>query len=98
MDFFELFMQLELQYAAETSALHPPHTYVPWVVVDEKPLYEDYEKFVTHVCKAYKGTAVPDACKALPFETIAKEKANPDGRVCYAEEKTTQQQKVENPL
>lgn len=33
-------MQLELQYAAETNNLQPPHKYVPWVVVDGQPIYE----------------------------------------------------------
>ncbi|KAK8696034.1 hypothetical protein V6N13_001173 [Hibiscus sabdariffa] len=51
--------KLDLQYAAETNALEPPHTYVPWVVVDGQPLYEDYENYLSYVCKAYKGAAVP---------------------------------------
>uniref|UniRef100_A0A1J3F8F9 Gamma-interferon-inducible lysosomal thiol reductase n=1 Tax=Noccaea caerulescens TaxID=107243 RepID=A0A1J3F8F9_NOCCA len=54
--------KLELQYAAETSALQPPHKYVPWVVVDGQPLYEDYENFISYICKAYKGNKAPSAC------------------------------------
>uniref|UniRef100_A0A9I9DM23 Gamma-interferon-inducible lysosomal thiol reductase n=1 Tax=Cucumis melo TaxID=3656 RepID=A0A9I9DM23_CUCME len=62
--------ELELQYAAETNNLQPPHKYVPWVVVDGQPLYEDYENFVSYICAAYKGSAVPTACRAKSFSGI----------------------------
>ncbi|XP_068668095.1 gamma-interferon-responsive lysosomal thiol protein-like [Aristolochia californica] len=75
--------KLELLYAAETSALEPPHTYVPWVVVDGRPLYEDYENFETYICKAYKGP-LPEACKALPILTTAQKKPHRLAHVCYA--------------
>ncbi|XVE58982.1 hypothetical protein DITRI_Ditri05aG0007400 [Diplodiscus trichospermus] len=75
--------KLELQYAAETNALEPPHTYVPWVVVDDQPLYEDYENFISYVCNAYKGAAVPKACNGLSFNHIyEKKRMHP---VCYKE-------------
>ncbi|XP_024974325.1 gamma-interferon-inducible lysosomal thiol reductase-like [Cynara cardunculus var. scolymus] len=54
--------QLELQYAAETNALQPPKKYVPWVVVDGKPLYDDYVYIITNICRAYKGPTLPKAC------------------------------------
>ncbi|XP_042508921.1 gamma-interferon-responsive lysosomal thiol protein-like [Macadamia integrifolia] len=80
--------ELELYYANITGSLQPPHTYVPWVVVDNQPLYEDFENFITYVCKAYKGNPEPDACKSLVHQVISEEKANPTGEVCYAEETT----------
>ncbi|WMV32032.1 hypothetical protein MTR67_025417 [Solanum verrucosum] len=55
---------LELQYAAETNALQPPHKYVPWVVVDGQPLYDDYMDFISFICKAYKGTAPVPSCSS----------------------------------
>ncbi|XP_078435330.1 gamma-interferon-responsive lysosomal thiol protein-like [Wolffia australiana] len=73
--------KLELAYAAETAALQPPHKYVPWVVVDGKPLYEDYEKFETEICKAYKGV-LPEACKGLLEDSIYPAKFDEPGRVC----------------
>ncbi|GMI96935.1 hypothetical protein HRI_003362700 [Hibiscus trionum] len=79
----ELGKKLDLQYAAETNALEPPHKYVPWVVVDGQPLYEDYENYLSYVCKAYKGAAVPKACGGLTFNRIQdKETIHP---VCYRE-------------
>ncbi|KAK6142020.1 hypothetical protein DH2020_016201 [Rehmannia glutinosa] len=68
--------QLELGYAAETNALQPPHKYVPWVVVDGQPLYDDYRDFVSFICKAYKGTAKPSACTESSFGRTRKLKMN----------------------
>ncbi|KAL0390101.1 UNVERIFIED_CONTAM: Cinnamoyl-CoA reductase 1 [Sesamum calycinum] len=69
-------VQLELQYAAETNALDPPHRYVPWVVVDGQPLYDDYRDFVSYICKAYKGTDPPSACAESSVGGIWKVKMN----------------------
>ncbi|XP_009590102.1 gamma-interferon-responsive lysosomal thiol protein-like isoform X2 [Nicotiana tomentosiformis] len=56
--------ELELRYAAETNALQPPHKYVPWVVVDGQPLYDDYRDFISYICKAYKGTTPIPGCSS----------------------------------
>lgn len=94
--------KLELQYAAETSALEPPHRYVPWVVVNGKPLYEDYENFEAYICKAYKGN-LPTACKALPLD-MQEKKVKKFKPVCYSKEIHTsatlirRQMKMERPV
>ncbi|TXG75175.1 hypothetical protein ES332_1Z009100v1 [Gossypium tomentosum] len=53
-----------LQYANETANLKPPQEYVPWVVVNNQPLRQEFENFVKYVCQAYKGDHKPAACKA----------------------------------
>ncbi|KAL2239433.1 gamma-interferon-inducible lysosomal thiol reductase isoform X1 [Sesamum indicum] len=68
--------ELELKYAAETNALDPPHRYVPWVVVDGQPLYDDYRDFISYICKAYKGTDPPSACTESSVGGIWKVKMN----------------------
>ncbi|XP_021716280.1 gamma-interferon-inducible lysosomal thiol reductase-like [Chenopodium quinoa] len=63
--------QLELIYANLTASLKPPHVYVPWVVVDGKPLEDDYENFISHICKAYKGIP-PTACVKTSLASALK--------------------------
>ncbi|KAJ0792259.1 putative gamma interferon inducible lysosomal thiol reductase GILT, Thioredoxin-like superfamily [Helianthus annuus] len=81
--------KLEVQYADETKALEPPHEYVPWVVVDGQPLYEasDYTNFISYICKAYKGSNVPQACVDLSHPiTGPKDIVKGIKHVCYKEE------------
>uniref|UniRef100_A0A0E0KCH5 Uncharacterized protein n=1 Tax=Oryza punctata TaxID=4537 RepID=A0A0E0KCH5_ORYPU len=76
--------QLSLKYGRQTDALQPPHKYVPWVVVDGQPLYEDYENFEAYICKAYKGHP-PKVCDGLarpPTPTVL-EVAEAGNRVSY---------------
>ncbi|XP_065854045.1 gamma-interferon-responsive lysosomal thiol protein-like isoform X2 [Euphorbia lathyris] len=68
---------LEHQFAAQTAQLNPSHRFVPWIVVNNHPLQEDFENFVSYICKAYKGSQVPDACKSVPQENSQLWKQNP---------------------
>ncbi|KAK8928569.1 hypothetical protein KSP39_PZI017510 [Platanthera zijinensis] len=68
--------KLELKYAAQTDALQPPHKYVPWVVVNGQPLYEDYEDFEVYICDAYKGDSPPRTCAGLTVLTTKEKEAS----------------------
>ncbi|KAE8661028.1 putative Gamma-interferon-inducible lysosomal thiol reductase precursor [Hibiscus syriacus] len=56
-------IKLLLRYGNETANLNPPHEYVPWVVVNNHALKDDFENFVKYVCDAYQGDPKPEACK-----------------------------------
>ncbi|XP_021891051.1 gamma-interferon-inducible lysosomal thiol reductase-like [Carica papaya] len=76
---------LEERDFAETSQLNPPHRFVPWLVVNNQPLQEDYENFMSYICNAYKGNGLPEACLGLPLKNeYWVEKSNSINRVCYA--------------
>ncbi|URE41065.1 lysosomal thiol reductase [Musa troglodytarum] len=85
--------ELELKYATQTDSLEPPHRYVPWVVVDGQPLYEDYENFEAYICKAYSGEP-PEACSGLTVITNQEKESN--GHVSYAGEMIRASTVVEN--
>ncbi|MED6125840.1 hypothetical protein PIB30_072406 [Stylosanthes scabra] len=86
--------ELELQYAAETNNLQPPHEYVPWVVVDGEPLYEDYENFLSYICKAYKGRNAPGVCTQAYLNTIRKVEPKSKHGACYKERVTSTLAKI----
>ncbi|XP_057457390.1 gamma-interferon-responsive lysosomal thiol protein-like [Lotus japonicus] len=78
---------IELKYATETAQLNPPLRFVPWVVVNNQALQEDYENFVTYICRAYKSHSKPDACTSLSTRTSdSNEKINSSQPACYANE------------
>lgn len=53
--------KLDAKARKETDGLQPPHTYVPWVTVNGKPLGEQTDLLASHICAAYTGDK-PAAC------------------------------------
>ncbi|KAL5550757.1 hypothetical protein UlMin_000933 [Ulmus minor] len=82
---------IEDKYAKETANLNPPHGFVPWVVVNNHALREDFQKFMVYICKAYRGNHKPNACESISSssEIEPSEKANSGlaSSVCYAGER-----------
>ncbi|XP_071717708.1 gamma-interferon-responsive lysosomal thiol protein-like [Rutidosis leptorrhynchoides] len=75
---------LEMKFADETNHLNPPHRFVPWVLVNNTPLQEDYQNFVAYICKAYTGQNKPKVCEqhVLEANSVNKE-PNSTSQVCY---------------
>ncbi|XP_052175314.1 gamma-interferon-responsive lysosomal thiol protein-like [Diospyros lotus] len=85
--------QLERSYADETAGLTPPHRFVPWVVVNNQPLQDDYQNFLSYVCRAYKGPRVPKVCSSHQDMINSAHEENSIGQGCYASEAKRQQSK-----
>ncbi|MBA0666505.1 hypothetical protein Gotri_006973 [Gossypium trilobum] len=85
-------MQLLLQYATETDHLYPKHLYVPWVTVNNQPLYDKYEDFITYVCNAYKDKDLVRACLSNSLK-VTEEKFS-RSPVCYVEIRSQIQQRL----
>ncbi|KAI5392097.1 hypothetical protein KIW84_076766 [Lathyrus oleraceus] len=79
---------IEQKFAKETADLNPPHNFVPWVVINNQALKEDYLNFVAYICKAYKGNLKPDACGSVSTKTYydSDAKINSSHHVCYIDE------------
>ncbi|XP_028115644.1 gamma-interferon-responsive lysosomal thiol protein-like [Camellia sinensis] len=80
------YLKLERSYADETTHLNPPHRFVPWVIVDNQPLQDDYQNFAAYVCRAYKGSRRPSACKSLSVEINSSNNENSVAQVSYTSE------------
>ncbi|KDP22843.1 hypothetical protein JCGZ_00430 [Jatropha curcas] len=78
--------KLEILHGYETAHLSPPPSFMPWVIVNNHPLGNDYANFASYVCNAYKGNVIPSVCK-LPLERIRESK--PVHPVCYRTEAKT---------
>jgi len=48
-------------HAADTKGLSPAHQYTPWITLNDKPLYQDFNNIKQKICAAWTGTK-PSGC------------------------------------
>jgi interferon gamma-inducible protein 30 len=46
---------LQRRALERTESLVPPHKWVPWVVVNGIPLFDDFDNVATFICAAFNG-------------------------------------------
>eukprot|EP00271_Cylindrocystis_brebissonii_P011811 TRINITY_DN29770_c0_g1_i1.p1 TRINITY_DN29770_c0_g1~~TRINITY_DN29770_c0_g1_i1.p1 ORF type:complete len:280 (+),score=63.59 TRINITY_DN29770_c0_g1_i1:53-892(+) len=66
--------KLVRENGAYTDSLEPAHSYVPWLVVDGKPAFDDYDQVAALVCEAYQGNDTPPGCNGLVGSKRSTEK------------------------
>ncbi|KAI8465341.1 MAG: gamma interferon inducible lysosomal thiol reductase-domain-containing protein [Monoraphidium minutum] len=57
---------LQRRAVERTASLNPEHKWVPWVVVNGIPLFDDFENVETFICAAYGGYPKPKYCLRPP--------------------------------
>jgi len=57
-------------HAQDTKNLKPAHQYTPWITLNDKPLYEDFNNIKQKICAAYTGTK-PSGCTRTTDEEVA---------------------------
>ena len=85
--------ELEHEMAIKTEALNPPHTYVPYVVVngvhDDDIQTDVTDSLFDYICKTYTGTNKSSNCPTTATATFGfveeekQEKEEDNNNVCY---------------
>ena len=85
--------ELEHEMAIKTEALNPPHTYVPYVVVngvhDDDIQTDVTDSLFDYICKTYTGTNKSSNCPTTATTTFGfveeekQEKEEDNNNVCY---------------
>ncbi len=60
--------ELIMKARYKTEFLDPPHTYVPWVTLDKKPIHENFSNISQEICAELdrlNNRGAPPPCKKI---------------------------------